>query len=73
MENHTQTDERIANLELKILRQDDLMDTLNSTVYRQQKKIDELEALCTAFARGLRELRDTASDRLPGHDKPPHY
>lgn len=77
MDNRMQTDERIADLELKLLRQDDLIDTLNGAVYRQQKKIDELEALCTALARGVRELRDMASDmasdRLPGHDKPPHY
>lgn len=65
------TDERLVELEIKVTRQDDLLDTLNQTVYRQQKRIDELEALCTALARHLKDMREVAS--APANEKPPHY
>lgn len=64
------SEERLIELEIKVAQQDDLLDTLNRTVYRQQKKIDELEALCAALARALKELRETAA---PVNEKPPHY
>ena len=65
-------DERLVNLEIKLASQDDLLDTLNQMVYRQQKKIDELDALCAALARRMTELPTQASGTL-AHDKPPHY
>ncbi|HEY8608650.1 MAG TPA: SlyX family protein [Noviherbaspirillum sp.] len=66
-------EERIVDIEIKLARQEDLVDTLNQTVFRQQQKIDELEKLCTALARHLREIREAASERGPANDKPPHY
>ncbi|MEC4723604.1 SlyX family protein [Noviherbaspirillum sp. CPCC 100848] len=69
-------EERLVDIEIKIARQEDLADTLNRTIYEQQKKIDELEALCTALARQLREMRDAAKDgahAAPFNEKPPHY
>ena len=38
-------EERIVDIEIKIARQEDLLDSLNQLVYQQQKKIDELEAV----------------------------
>lgn len=64
--------ERLENLEIQLASQDDLLDTLNQTIYRQQKKIDELDALCAALAQRITELPAQASGGLP-HDKPPHY
>lgn len=64
--------ERLEDLEIRLASQDDLLDTLNQTIYRQQKKIDELDALCAALARRLTELPTQASGGLP-HEKPPHY
>lgn len=64
--------ERLENLEIQLASQDDLLDTLNQAIYRQQKKIDELEVLCAALARRITELPAQASVGLP-HDKPPHY
>lgn len=63
-------DERLVELEIKAARQDDLLDALNQTIYQQQRKIDELEALCTALARHLKEMREAAA---PAHERPPHY
>ena len=63
---------RLVELEIKIARQEDLVDTLNKTIYEQQKKIDQLEALCTALARHVRDLRESAGS-LPPSERPPHY
>ena len=64
---------RLVDIEIKLARQEDLVDTLNQTIYRQQKKIDELEALCTALARRMQEVQQAAHERGPAHEIPPHY
>jgi SlyX protein len=65
-------EDRLIEIEIKLTRQEDLLDTLNRTVYEQQKKIDELEALCAALAHRMKDL--TESDRqAPLNERPPHY
>lgn len=67
-------EERLIDLEIRITRQDDLVDTLNTQVYRQQLKIDELETLCIALATRLREFASSANERSATVDeRPPHY
>lgn len=66
-------EERLVDIEIKLARQEDLVETLNQTVYRQQRKIDELEALCAALARHLKEMRAAANEGGPANEKPPHY
>lgn len=69
-------EDRLVDIEIKVARQEDLVDTLNRTIYEQQKKIDELEALCTALARHVKDMRDAARDgaqAAPINEKPPHY
>ncbi|MBC7413793.1 MAG: SlyX family protein [Herminiimonas sp.] len=71
------SDDRMTDIEIKLARQEDLVDTLNQMVYQQQKKIGELEALCAALARHLKALAGAASDAsgdvAGAHDRPPHY
>lgn len=68
------TEERLIDLEIRIARQDDLVETLNTLVYRQQQKIDQLEKLCGAMAERLRELALNAGQRTTVVDeRPPHY
>lgn len=67
------TEERLVEIEIKLARQEDLVETLNKTVYQQQKKLDELEALCAALARHVKDMRDAANERSPANEKPPHY
>lgn len=67
-------EERLIDLEVRIARQDDLLDTLNTQVYRQQKKLDELEALNVALAKRMREFAISANERTaPVDERPPHY
>ena len=65
-------EDRLVDIEIKLTRQEDIVDTLNRTVYEQQKKIDELEALCTALAHRVKDLTD-ASQQNPLNERPPHY
>lgn len=68
------TENRLVEIEIKLARQEDLVESLNQAIYRQQKKIDELEALCMALARHVREVRQRADESGgAAHEKPPHY
>ena len=67
------SEDRLVDIELKIAAQEDLVDTLNRMVYQQQKKLDELETMCTALVRQLRDVRDSMTERGPANEKPPHY
>lgn len=65
-------EDRVMELEIRVARQDDLVDTLNRQVYEQQKTIAELQTLCAALARRLGEIKESLAD-APANDKPPHY
>lgn len=67
-------EEKWMDLEVRLARQEDLIDTLNTQVYRQQKKIDELEGLCKLLAGRMQELALQAGQRQqPVDERPPHY
>ena len=63
---------RIAELEAKLSFSEDLLDTLNRTVYQQQQQIDQLQ-------RELRALREHVLSAQPAESRnlrdelPPHY
>lgn len=63
-------DQRLTRLEIKASYAEDLLDTLNQTVYRQQEQIGQLlEAV-----RLLRQqAADTTVQRALRDDLPPHY
>lgn len=56
---------RLTDLEMKFTRQDDVLEQLNTLVYEQQKKIDELN-------RSLKKLEEK-SNATPANERPPHY
>ncbi len=66
-------EERMMDIEVRIARQEDLIDALNQTVYRQQTKIAELETLVSALAGRLKELAATLNEDAPLNERPPHY
>ena len=63
---------RINELEIKLAYTEDLLDTLNTTVFRQQQQIDLLQEQ-------LRSLQQQVQTALPGEPNsprdeiPPHY
>jgi SlyX protein len=64
-------EDRIINIEIKLTDQENLVDTLNRTVYEQGRRIDQLEALVTKMVEHIRVLRDR--DQGPVNERPPHY
>jgi len=64
-------EDRFINIEIKLSDQENLVDTLNRTVYEQSRRIDQLEALVTKMADHIRVLRDR--DQGPVNERPPHY
>ena len=66
-------EERLVDIESKLANLEYLLDVLNKTVYEQQKKIDELDALCVALAKRLADVHARLPDSLPANEKPPHY
>ena len=65
-------EDRLMEIEIKLARQEDTVEALNQMVYRQQKKIDELEALCSALARRIRDMQGTAAEQNIANEKPPN-
>ncbi|MQQ99764.1 SlyX family protein [Glaciimonas soli] len=64
---------RLIAIEIKVSRQEDLLDELNKLVYLQQKKIDQLETMCAALARHIKGMADNANAGGLPHERPPHY
>ncbi len=65
-------EDRVTELEVKLAFAEDLLETLNTTVYRQQERIDQLERI-------VRELRQLVLQAIPTEQRslrdeiPPHY
>ena len=65
-------EDRVTELEVKLAFAEDLLETLNTTVYRQQERIEQLE-------RVVRDLRQLVLQAIPAEQRslrdeiPPHY
>ena len=64
-------EDRLVDIEIKLSHQEDLVETLNQTIYRQGRRIDQLEAMVAALAEHLRTVQSTRQGPL--NEKPPHY
>lgn len=63
--------DRLVDIEIKISHQEDLVESLNQTIYQQGRRIDQLEAMVASLADHLRTLQ--SSRQGPLNEKPPHY
>lgn len=64
-------EDRIIDIEIKLAHQENMVESLNQTVYEQGRRIDQLEAMVTKLAEHIRTLRDAGQGPL--NEKPPHY
>jgi SlyX protein len=64
-------EDRFVDIEIKLAQQEDLVDSLNTTVYQQARRIDQLEAMVQKLAEHLRGLQEAGQN--PTNDRPPHY
>lgn len=63
---------RLVELEAKLVFAEDLLDTLNQTVVRQQAQIDSLQAQLRLLHRQLQDMRPDDARTLRD-ELPPHY
>ncbi|MFM2397570.1 MAG: hypothetical protein RLZZ144_820 [Pseudomonadota bacterium] len=66
-------EERLELIETKIMFQEDLMEELNKTIYEQQKKLQQLEAVCLALVRQIQSVAESTNDTKSANERPPHY
>lgn len=64
---------RLTDLEVKVAFQEDLLETLNLTVARQQRQIELLQEQMQALYQQLPAGTATTPDGLPAQEIPPHY
>ena len=64
-------EERFADIELKFVHQEDLVESLNQVVYQPSRRIDQLSAMLAQLADHIRD--NTQSGPNPVSEKPPHY
>lgn len=67
------TEDRLIEIEIKLSHQENTVEELNQVVCQQQKQIDNLEAICEALIRHVKELSDSAAEQRATNEPPPHY
>lgn len=63
---------RLEDLEIKFAYQEQSLQQLNDTVYRQQQQIDRLTRLGERLLERLSALEQPTAS-FPGEEPPPHY
>ena len=65
-------EERFVDIEIKLVHQEDLVESLNQMVYQQSRRIDQLEQMVAQLAE---HLRNNNAQSAPNaiNDRPPHY
>ncbi|MFC1689496.1 SlyX family protein [Pseudomonadota bacterium] len=71
----TQIQSRLDELESRLAFQDDMIETLNETITRQDRDLVRMELRLQALADKLKDLAESSA--MPGasaaHEVPPHY
>lgn len=67
------SEERLEKIESSIAYLDESVQELLVTIYQQQKKIEQLQALCEALIGQIRELAESINEDAAGNEPPPHY
>ena len=64
---------RIDELESQLAFQDELIESLNTTVARQDREILELKHQFGRLSERLKEIDDASAGEAPQDETPPHY
>ncbi len=67
------SEQRLAELEIKMSYQEDALSALNDVIYQQQTRIDGLEALLSQYRQHIDGMTSEAPGYLSTEQKPPHY
>ena len=63
---------RLTEIEIKLTQMEDLVETLNLTVFRQHEQIAHLQQQHQLLSQQLQEMA-LSSPREPNDESPPHY
>jgi SlyX protein len=63
---------RVTELEVKLGFAEDLIDSLNQTIFRQQEQLDLLQRQLIELNRRV-QAAEAHEQRDPGEELPPHY
>ena len=66
-------EKRFAEIETKLAFQEDTINDLSDTVYRQQKQIDELHETIRHMMQEMTDGSSASPGRNLKDEKPPHY
>lgn len=64
---------RLTELETKLAFAEDLLETLNQTVIRQQRQIDSLQEQLRLLHRQIQDSQADTEPRTSREEIPPHY
>jgi SlyX protein len=67
------TESRLTELETKLAFAEDLLETLNQTVIRQQRQIDSLQEQLRLLHQQMRDSQAAEESSTPRDEIPPHY
>jgi SlyX protein len=67
------SEDRLTELETKLAFAEDLLETLNQTVIRQQRQIDSLQEQLRLLHQQLRDSQSAGEPSTPREEIPPHY
>ena len=75
MGDDAQLQSRLVEAESRLAFQDDLIESLNAIVARQDRELERLQRRVQALEEKLSDLAESASlpGAAPGHEVPPHY
>ena len=70
-----EVESRLQELESRLAFQDDLIETLNETVTRQDRELARMELAIQSLARRLKDLAESSpvAAGTPADEVPPHY
>lgn len=66
-------EDRFIDLETRLSYTDEALRVLSDTVIRQQRQIDQLEALCRQLLERLKSQGEPGYKNTPADEVPPHY
>ena len=64
---------RVDELESQVAFQDELIESLNSTVAKQDRELLELKHQLSHLSDRIKEIGDAAPGEVPQDETPPHY
>jgi SlyX protein len=64
---------RIDELESQVAFQDEIVETLNTTVAKQDRELRELKHQLSRLSERIKEIGDAAPGEAPQDETPPHY